>query len=275
MSRNNRDRRKLDSDSSQGSNWLQTYGDMITLLLAFFVLLYSISTIDADKFERMMVSIHESFSGVLPQHDARIPSDDPQPELHLPQPQERDVPTEEEMEMQQVYEQLEDYIEEEELAELVMLETEDRGIVIRFQDKILFDTGKADLREEAFEILNEVAGILEEIPNEIKVEGFTDNVPINTPEFPSNWELSTARATTVLRYLAEEAEAEIPPARLSATGYGEYRPIVPNEGPENRQLNRRVDLTVLWSTWEEGDFHDRDVTEDIEILEEGVDNNGS
>lgn len=273
MSRPNRDKRKFDSDeSSGGSNWLQTYGDMITLLLAFFVLLYSISTIDADKFERMMVSIHESFSGVLPQHDSRIPRDDPQPETHLPQPQERDIPDEEEREMQEIFEQLEDFIEDEDLAEVLMLETEERGIVIRFQDKILFDTGRAELRQESFDILGEVAEILEEIPNEIRVEGFTDDVPIGTAPFPSNWELSTARATTVLRYLADETE--IAPERLSATGYGEYRPIVPNDSPENRQMNRRVDLTVLWSVWEEGDYYDRDATEDVEILEEGADNDG-
>ncbi|ACB84986.1 flagellar motor protein MotB [Natranaerobius thermophilus] len=266
MPKFNRQRRsgKGNDNNKGGSNWLQTYGDMITLLLAFFVLLYSISTVDAEKFERMLVSLHESFSGVLPEHRAQIPREDPN--ITLPEPSERQVPSEEEQMMEDIYDQLEDYIEDADLAEVVMLETEERGIVIRFQDKILFDSGRAELRSESLEILGDIAEILEEIPNEIKVEGFTDDVPIDTPEFPSNWELSAARATTVLRYLSEEGGLD--PGRLQATGYGEYRPMVPNDSPENRQLNRRVDITVLWSVWEQDDYYDRDTTD---LFERGED----
>lgn len=265
MPRSNRQRRAKQSDQGEsGGGWLQTYGDMVTLLMVFFIMLYSISTIDADKFERMMISIQESFSGVLPQHEAQIPREDP--EMVLPEPEEEEVSTEEEEMMEDIYEQLAEYLDEEELADVVMLETEPRGIVIRFQDKILFDTGEAELRDESLDILDDIAGILEEIPNDIKVEGFTDDVPIDTPEFPSNWELSTGRATTVLRFLTEEGG--LTPERLQATGYGEYRPMVPNDSPENRQLNRRVDLTVLWSTWEQDDYYDRDAED---LFERGED----
>ncbi len=277
MPRPNRRRRSQDSGES-GSSWLQTYGDMITLLLAFFVLLYSISTIDAVKFERMMVSIHESFSGVLPERQAQMPREDP--EIRLPDPSDREVPDEEELRMEEIYEELADYIEEADLEDIVLLEMEERGVVMRFQDKILFDPGEADLKQEGYEVLDDIAAILATVPNEITIEGFTDDVPQNTPEFPSNWELSTGRATTVLRFLAEEAGIEA--ERLSATGYGEYRPIVPNDSPENRQLNRRVDITLLWSTWEKGDLMDRDTVdldeveshEDLEDLEGGGDQDG-
>ncbi len=266
MPRSNKSRRgnKQSSQGEGGGGWLQTFGDMMTLLLVFFVLLYSISTIDADKFERMLISIQDSFSGVLPEHEAQIPQEDP--DMVLPDPKEEDIPTEEEEMMEDVHDQLAEYLEDEELADVVMMETEDRGIVIRFQDKILFDPGEADLKEEAYQILEDIADILEELPNEISIEGFTDDVPQNTPEFPSNWELSTGRATAVLRFITEEAGLD--PERLRATGYGEYQPMVPNDSPENRQLNRRVDITVLWSTWGQDEYFDRD---DDDLFERGED----
>ncbi|OWZ84236.1 flagellar motor protein MotB [Natranaerobius trueperi] len=264
MPKFNRQRRNREQDfDSSGGNWLQTYADTITLLLAFFVLLYSMSTIDAEKFDRVLVSLHESFSGVLSEHQAQIPKEDP--DITLPSP-DRNIPEKEERMMENIYDQLKEYIDEADLADVVLLDKEEHGVVLRFQDKVLFDPGSANLKREGVDILNEIASILKEVPNEIKVEGFTDDVPQNTPEFPSNWELSTGRATTVLRNLTETGELD--PERLSATGYGEYRPMVPNDSPENRQLNRRVDITVLWSIWEKGEFYDRDTTE---MIDEGED----
>lgn len=125
----------------------------------------------------------------------------------------------------------------------VGLGVEERGIVFRFQDSVLFDVGKADLRPEAREILTKVGGLLKKVSNQIRVEGFTDNLPISTERFPSNWELSTARATTVVRFFIEELN--IDPKRLEAAGYGEYHPIASNDDAAGRQKNRRVDIVLL------------------------------
>jgi chemotaxis protein MotB len=110
----------------------------------------------------------------------------------------------------------------------------------------LFDSGKADLKSEAIRLLDKIAPVLKQSQRPIRVEGHTDNVPIHTKEFPSNWELSTARAVNVLRYLVEKHE--IPPQIISAAGYGEYHPIVPNDTAQNRSRNRRVEIIILSSS---------------------------
>ena len=116
------------------------------------------------------------------------------------------------------------------------------GLVISLSGNVLFDSGQADLRPDGLPILDEVAWRLASLKNELRIEGHTDNIPITTPLYSSNWELSAARATTVARYLAEHGLA---PKRLSAAGYGEYRPVASNDTREGRSQNRRVDIVVL------------------------------
>jgi flagellar motor protein MotB len=116
------------------------------------------------------------------------------------------------------------------------------GIVISLSGNVLFDSGRADLRPEGLDLLDALVGRLSEMPNEIRVEGHTDNVPIATPLYPSNWELSSARSTTVARYLSEHG---VQPARLVAAGFGENRPVVPNDTREGRARNRRVDIVIV------------------------------
>lgn len=135
------------------------------------------------------------------------------------------------------------YVETSELEGKVQAWLDERGLMIRFLDTTLFDLGKADLKPAARVILDNVAEILITLPNRIRVEGHTDNIPINTYLFPSNWELSTARATTVVRYFLEQYG--FPPTQFSAAGYGEWHPVVPNDSMENRAQNRRVDIVIL------------------------------
>ena len=120
---------------------------------------------------------------------------------------------------------------------------EKRGLVIRISERLFFDSGDASIRREFIPVLDMLARTLEKVPNHIRIEGHTDSVPINTPRFPSNWELSTARATAIVRYLLTNFEygAE----RLSATGYAEFHPIESNKTPEGRLQNRRVDFVIL------------------------------
>jgi chemotaxis protein MotB len=122
-----------------------------------------------------------------------------------------------------------------------IFETE-QGMVIRFRDLIFFDTGKATLRPEVKPLLDQIAHLLEKIPNKIMVEGHTDNRPIHTKKYPSNWELSTARATSLVRYLIEHCHLE--PGQLSAAGYGEYHPVADNRDEAGQQANRRVDIII-------------------------------
>lgn len=127
----------------------------------------------------------------------------------------------------------------------VKVALEDRGIVITFLAEVLFDSGKDEIRSEAFEALDKVARVLNDELREknIAIEGHTDNEPIKYSGWRSNWELSTARATSVLHYLVDEAS--IDPMRLQATGYGEFRPVADNETTEGRQQNRRVEIVIL------------------------------
>jgi chemotaxis protein MotB len=218
-------------------SWLTTYGDLVTLLLCFFVILFSMSAVDARKFERVVLSVQAAL-GVLP--GARLPQDS----INLdPDVLRRQLAEEEEAAMAGLLLRLEEFVREQGLAMSVSVTMEAPGIVVRFADSILFDLGRDELRPGAEALLAAIAGFVRPEPYHLRVEGHTDNWPIQTPRFPSNWELSTARATRVVRFLAEELD--FPADRLSAMGYGEFRPLVPNDSDANRALNRRVDLVIL------------------------------
>ncbi len=229
-----RRRSKQSSQSKKAGSplWMTTYSDMVTLLLSLFVLLYGISNVDEGKFQGLMQSIRGGFGvlegGLVVDVDPGLASTASETALE---------------QLAQLQETLAEFIDLEGLEASVMVEHQERGLVVRFADQVFFDLGKADLKPEALAILNKLGPILKDIPNPIRIEGHTDNLPIRTAQFPSNWELSTHRATRVIRYMVEELGFS--PDRLSAAGYGEYRPVVPNDTPENRALNRRVDIVIM------------------------------
>lgn len=220
-----------------------TYSDMVTLLLAFFVLLFSFSELDVQRF-RAIMSAFQASVGVL-DGGQRVVQDD-----HAIQGRTdwelQDINwhrPELERQLFGVHAELQAFVTGRDLDEAVQVELTERGVTVRFADQVLFDLGQADLKSEALRVLDELADVLEGLPNHVRVEGHTDDWPINTERFPSNWELSTARATTVLRYLIEEHA--MAPDSLSAAGYGEYRPLGPNDTAEARAGNRRVDIVLL------------------------------
>jgi len=137
---------------------------------------------------------------------------------------------------------LEKYVVENNLEDAVGLQINEKGLVISLMEKYMFDSGKAEIYPEAEVILEEIVKECITVPNNMNIEGHTDNVPIHTPEFPSNWELSAARATNVTRYLIEKLD--FPPKRLASGGYGEYQPVASNDTPDGRTKNRRVDVIV-------------------------------
>lgn len=237
-----RKKRRSNSDSGSSSgDWLTTYSDLVTLLLAFFVLLFSFSEIDAEKFRNIM----SSFQGGTGVFEGGSTLDD------LPNPSQESVGNDDELDSLMGY--LEEYADSLGLGNRINVDVEERGIVIRFMDNVFFDSGSATVKEDSFEILESVAEILnreEFLKRQIKVEGHTDTDPIRrSVRFPTNWELSSARATNVLRYLVEEAN--IDGERISSSGYSYYRNIAPNDTDENKAKNRRVDVVILRDFYQE------------------------
>lgn len=233
-------RRKRQVESSGGAPlWLTTYSDLVTLLLCFFVLLFSFSVIDAEKFKSIMASFQGGSGVLIGANTLEVPTSIDQEEVAT--------------ELERLLEDLEDYAETLNLGSSIIIKPEERGIVIRFVDSILFDSGSANIKVESLEILKSVAEILnkEEFSNkQIKIEGHTDSDPIvRSPKFPTNWELSSARATNVLRYLVEEEKLD--GNRVSSAGYSYYRGIAPNDTVENKAKNRRVDIVILRDTYED------------------------
>ncbi|RJP73388.1 MAG: flagellar motor protein MotB [Candidatus Abyssobacteria bacterium SURF_17] len=217
-------------DSPVAPGWMVTYGDIMGLLLTFFVLLLSYSTIKEEAFRRAISSFQEAL-GVLPQ-DRSVMNFEHIPAVRLSPP----LPPEE------IMKRIRNAISGAGLRESVRVKLEREGIRITIQTPILFDSGKADLRPDALPVLDELVKIFGESPNDVVVEGHTDNVPIHTPEFPSNWELSTARAISVTRYFFQKGNLKA--ARFAVAGYGEYHPVAANDTPEGRQENRRVEILL-------------------------------
>jgi chemotaxis protein MotB len=215
--------------------WLVSYADFITLLFAFFTTMYAISTVDAQKLSKMVNSMQLALSGV----DARpvrppraAPSDKPLPVAEDPRAS-----------LVELQGQLAARLKRQLETGNVSLDVDPRGLVVSIREAGSFASGSAELSEPARALLVEVGATLAELDHPIRVEGHTDDTPIRTSQYRSNWELSTARATSVITFLV--ATAGLEPRRLSAAGYGEFHPRTANDSAANRGLNRRVDLVVL------------------------------
>jgi chemotaxis protein MotB len=216
--------------SEEGSRWLLTYADMLTLLLAFFVVMYAISRLDAQKYEAMTIAIRAAFQGdppiQLPVRRAEPPS--------ITAPLDPLSPL-----LRQVTVALAIDLR----ANRIQIDHTADAVVLRFPDTILFDRGSADMRTEARFLLSRVGGLIAALPNAIEAEGHSDTLPIQSSQFPSNWELSVARATAVVRYLVEIQG--VSPLRLAARGLGENKPLFPNDPVQGEPRNRRVEIRIL------------------------------
>ncbi|MEW5919737.1 MAG: flagellar motor protein MotB [Bacillota bacterium] len=249
-----RDKRPKKQEEVGAPHWMTTYGDMVTLLLTFFVLLFTFSSLDVKRFHEVMSAIQHSFmgrSGIL------MGSVDPAAgegqrldaaeaatlqELAEAMGEQEYVVLEMLHELEETYEKVKAFLKEAGLEDDIQLRLEERGIVLELPERILFDSGQAVIKREFLPTLDILVGLLAEIPNQVIVEGHTDNVPIRTFFYPSNWELSVARSVSVARYLIDMHN--INPRRLVATGYGEHHPIDTNETAEGRANNRRVTLVI-------------------------------
>ncbi|MCD8502660.1 MAG: flagellar motor protein MotB [Bacillaceae bacterium] len=244
--------RKSSKKQPKGApKWMVTFSDLMTLILVFFVLLFSMSVVDAAKFQ----AIAESFQqrGVFDFSPSMIPFDNPSDSKDVQRDPFEDIGKGDnsDRELNRLLEEVNDYLERNDLTDMISAARDDRGVVLVLQERALFDSGEADILPGAEPFLRKVGTLLQTIPNMVKVEGHTDSRPINTFRYPSNWELSGARASSVIRFLIDENELSA--NRFIAVGYGDTRPVVPNTTVENLQKNRRVIIVISDPSFNEQD----------------------
>jgi chemotaxis protein MotB len=222
--------------------WMVTFSDLLMLLLTFFVMLLTMSSMDKKKLKEIFMYLKEA-AGVLEFAGTRGITDltsfvtefnQTQTSYKIDERMFRDlfIP------LIKTGERAEQTLKD--LSELVTITDDERGIVFSFQEKILFDSGRATIKDEGYAVLDLITTAIETCPNDILIMGHTDNIPIHADVFQSNWELSSYRGLSVLEYFVEKKD--LPPSRFSVGGYGPSRPLYPNDTERNRALNRRVEI---------------------------------
>lgn len=248
-----RRRRAVEDDLHNKERWLISYADFITLLFAFFVVMYSVSSVNEGKYK----VLSETLTGVFnaPQRSFQPIEVGDQPPLpaagsaqDVIPPAVTEAPQTPDMDEQGRTEALRAMadrlaLEFDELINqgVVTVESNEAWLELSLRNSLLFSSGDAEPHYDAFEVVETIASVLVDRDNAIRVEGFTDNRPIRTDVFPSNWELSAARAAAVVRMLTMEG---VDPARMAAIGYGEHQPVARNDTEEGRSRNRRVVLLI-------------------------------
>jgi chemotaxis protein MotB len=232
-------RRKRHEEHENHERWAIPYGDLVTLLLAFFVVMYSISQVSEGKYKILSDSLNAAFRGtpttVLPiQVGEKAATTIASPIVQLPNELKS-------MALRQLAEQAEKAMAPLIVQGLVDVVRGNGRLSIAIRSDILFASGSSVLSVDAQPVIQLLGQVLSNFPVDIRVEGHTDNVPVASTQFPSNWELSAARAISVVHLLVADG---IAPGRLSAVGYGEFRPALPNATPDGRNANRRVVLSV-------------------------------
>ncbi len=224
--------------------WLAAFGDLMSLLLCFFVLLLSMAEIDAKKFELAATSFQNALNGVLESMPTvAIHEEVLQPKLGG-DAQNKRIAADAARKIQQVIEK------DAQLKDAVKVVVTDKGIAIRISDPVGFAVGSDKIQKKFNKVLIDLLQVIQEIPErDIRVEGHTDNTPIRSSRFPSNWELSAARALSVVKLFYSKGEN---PVKLSAVGYGEFRPIAPNTSSQNKRKNRRIEIFVEYHQKDEG-----------------------
>lgn len=245
--------------------WMATYSDLVTLLLCFFILLFSMATIDAQKYVQVANSLRSSFVKVsggdmlftnkgqqmISITNQSNPSDTGElavdTETYVKKAEQMVADAQQQQEnkkMEEAANRIRDIVAEKGLSDKVAVVEEKEFVMVRLDSEVFFQSGKAEILPTGQEVLSLITEVLNLLENkDILVQGHTDNVPIKTAQFDSNWELSTARATNVVRYMVDTFGMD--PTRLTATGNGEFRPIGNNETPEGRQANRRIEIRIM------------------------------
>lgn len=236
-------KKKQKGNELTGDEWIATYSDTVTLLLTFFILLYSTATTDTEKLKALSQALQNVFSGTAAtsivdhnMYDGKVPI------VGKDQENSNEVVI---TEKDKLYSDIKEFVANNNLSNDITITKDERGVIMQMKDTILFESGKADLLPEAKPMLDNISVFLGKIKNKIIIQGHTDNRPINTYKFENNWELSGGRAYSVLNYFI--SKKNISPKRVVGEMCGEESPVAPNDTPENRAKNRRVNILILTS----------------------------
>lgn len=261
---NRRRRTRKQAEGDQRDRWMITYADLITLLLIFFVVMYAMSRLDTEKYKLVTQSLQATFksgdsilemgSGITGTADTETHKNPPSPPAVVEEEEDKEEGpqplTERELAFRAQEEELanfmgliQQYVKDNQLEDDIFIADEPQGIAITLSDRFLFDIGKAELKSEAAPVLGKLASLFGNLNTTVSIEGHTDSVPIRNSSFKDNWELSGARAMSVLRFFLEESKLN--PAGFQYAGYADTRPAADNATPEGKQKNRRVEITVL------------------------------
>ena len=217
-------RDELENHLNKGALWAVTYGDLMSYLMIFFLILFSASLARTDKsqsrkYEESLVNIQKAFGGKADAH-----------RLERAKTQEREDKAADKL--------------KETVSSLVQIDSNERRIKLVLTEAVLFDSGKAELKARAREVLKPIVSELKKLPNDVLVEGHTDNIPIRKGQYATNWELSMARAYSVIKFMEETG---MDPKKLAGSGYGDNRPVGENTSVEGRARNRRIEISLLKS----------------------------
>lgn len=233
-----RKKNKVVKENSE--RWLLTYADLITLLMVFFVILFALSQVDKKKYQELAGSLNRAFNVPVLQGSQPLSISDDSSSSIVPNLTEQADFTQ----VKQIIQQFnnDNNIDKSQITATITSE----GISVTISGVLLFYNGTNQIKPDGVTLLQKLGTYLLTLKNNIRVEGHTDDIPVESTEYPTNWELSAARAVAVTRYLIETSG--LVPTRLSAVGYGQYQPIEPNDTREHREANRRAVLVVLYGS---------------------------
>lgn len=242
-------RRSVPDDSGPGQIWLTTYGDLVTLLLVFFVVLYAMANTDLQNFQKIALSLRIAFNGMNEYPTSAVLQNQSDPaqantENSSAAPLFFDSLPPKRRDFVRISSELATYAQELGVTGDISVNMTMEGIIISLSEELTFEPGQVGLRPDVEKVLDKVVELLEPIDNKVRVEGHTDNIPTNNPLYPTNWELSVLRAVSVVRYLTETGK--LAPDRMQAAGSAEFEPVAPNDTRANRARNRRVDIIIIY-----------------------------
>lgn len=252
-------RKKKGGGGEGGAGWLVTYSDLMTLLLCFFVLLYGMSTTDEAKMQQLAESLQQAFSGSIGFDILDQMNKDEGDDAYEEDAIEGDGVTVEELEAleesfdieysdelmggyaEEIHEAVDEYLKDHELNSEVNVEVVEEGVLLDIKDHVFFDLGKSQIKTESLAMLDKLSGLFKNFSSGITIVGHTDSIPINTTQYPSNWELAAARSCAIARYYITQGFA---PTRFTCSSAGETKPIASNETEDGRAKNRRVNFLI-------------------------------
>lgn len=232
---------EVDEVEEGAPTWIVTFADLVTLLMVFFILLFAMGTIEDEKWKQIKESLKDALGQeTIPEAGIREGLDVVAQILD-----EKTIHAVDEVgamvakEIEQIASEVEEFVYKNKLAGQVEVSSDERGAIITLSDTVLFPPGAARMTFKGRETIKQIFDLLKQFDYQVKIEGHTDNIPIHTEMFPSNWELSAHRAAEVARMLVDEG---FPPNKLSIEGFAGYRPKVANDSPQNRAINRRIEV---------------------------------